>query len=96
MRFTQDGRFVTNASVTFTHLSRSIRSRSFIARKESYFLVTVRHIGVFLTRLTEYSANTARLLKVINTRDLSCVERTFVISDFFSLAIAPRHCHVNS
>ena len=33
MRFTQNGRFCTNASVTFSHLSTSIRSRSFIAPK---------------------------------------------------------------
>ena len=38
MCFTQDGRFFTNARVTVTHLSTSIRSRSFIAQKASYWL----------------------------------------------------------
>ena len=37
--FTQDGIFCTNASVTVTHLSTSIRSRSFIAQKASYWLL---------------------------------------------------------
>ena len=41
MHFTQDGRFCTNASVTVTHLSTSIRSRSFIAQKALvYYLGT--------------------------------------------------------
>ena len=37
MRFTQDGKFCTNASVTVTHLSTFIRSRSFSAQKASYW-----------------------------------------------------------
>ena len=38
MRFTQDGRFCTNAGVTVTHLSTSVRPRSFTAQKASYSL----------------------------------------------------------
>ena len=41
----QDGRFCTNASVTVTHLSTSIGSRSFIAQKASYcFIYTYLYI----------------------------------------------------
>ena len=43
MRFTQDGRFCTNASVTVTHLSTSIRSCSFIAQKASYWYLVCSH-----------------------------------------------------
>ena len=40
MCVTQGGRICTNASVTVTHLSTSIRSRSFIAQKASYWFIT--------------------------------------------------------
>ena len=51
MRFTQDGRFCTSASVTIIHLSASVHSRSFIAQKASYWFMHLYLIPQWLILL---------------------------------------------